>query len=97
MSAEIEGVGQRDVVNVDLRFVYSDKRRATICRTMVSALLTALSLTILSLASADVNYMRSCASPAQCRCNGPGATEVSCRNAEFTEIPKDVPVNITKL
>lgn len=70
----------------------------TIYRTMISALLTALSLMILSsLASADVNYMQSCESPTQCRCDGHVATEVSCRNLGFTKVPDNIPVNITKL
>ncbi|XP_022172830.1 leucine-rich repeat-containing G-protein coupled receptor 5 [Myzus persicae] len=64
---------------------------------MISALLTALSLMILSLASADVNFMQSCESPTQCRCDGHEATEVSCRNLGLTRIPDDIPVNITKL
>lgn len=64
---------------------------------MISALLTALSLMILSLASADVNFMQPCESPAQCRCDGHEAAEVSCRNLGFTRIPDDIPVNITKL
>ncbi|XP_025424685.1 lutropin-choriogonadotropic hormone receptor [Sipha flava] len=65
---------------------------------MKSALLTApFLIIILSLASADINFMQSCEYPAQCRCDHHEPTEVSCRNLGLTRVPDDVPVNITKL
>ncbi|XP_050544961.1 leucine-rich repeat-containing G-protein coupled receptor 5 [Daktulosphaira vitifoliae] len=62
-------------------------------------LMTTLSLMTVwsSHTNATVNFMQTCDSPVQCRCDKHEPTEVNCRNTGLVSVPEDVPIKIVKL